>query len=309
MYTLAHLSDPHIGPLPPLHLGDLQSKRILGFLSWSLRRRNLYITPVLEALARDIVRAGPDHIAVTGDIVNISLPGEFDHATRWLGSLGQPDKVTVVPGNHDAYVDMNWRQTIGQWASYMANTDLQNGSGAEKPLEGDDQFPFVRLRGEIALVGVSTACPTPPGFAGGVVGDRQLGALRDKLTELGKRGLCRVVLIHHPPFGDPKHRRKELTDYRAFCDCIEAAGAELVLHGHTHKSGLTKIPTPAGHAPVIGVPAASARGGHGGKDHSRYHLYRINRNGSGWQIEVEVRGVTATLDSFATEATFALAVP
>jgi 3',5'-cyclic AMP phosphodiesterase CpdA len=309
MFTLAHLSDPHIGPLPQLLLGELLSKRILGFLSWSLRRRMIHLTPVLEALARDMARTGPDHIAVTGDIVNISLPGEFDHATRWLGSLGQPDKVTVVPGNHDAYVAMDWRQTIGQWSVYMANTDLDNGATTEKPLEGDNQFPFVRLRGDVALVGVSTACPTPPGFAGGVVGDRQLGALRKKLVELGKRGLCRVVLIHHPPFGDPKHRRKELTDYGAFCDCIESAGAELVLHGHTHKSGLTRIRTPSGHAPVIGVPAASARGGHDGKDHSRYHLYRIERDGDGWRLEVEVRGVTPSLDKFATEATFSLAVP
>jgi len=307
MFTLAHLSDPHIGPLPQVQLGELLSKRVLGFLSWSLRRRNLHITPVLEALARDMARTAPDHIAVTGDIVNISLPGEFDHATQWLGSLGEPDKVTVVPGNHDAYVAMDWHQTIGQWASYMANNDLGNGS-VEKPLEGEDQFPFVRLRGDVALVGVSTACPTPPGFAGGTVGERQLGALRDKLTELDKRGLCRVVLIHHPPFGDPRHRRKELTDYEAFCKCIESAGAELVLHGHTHKSGLTKIRTPAGHAPVIGVPAASARG-HGGKDYSRYHLYRIERSDGGWRIEVEVRGVTASLGSFATEATFDLTIP
>jgi 3',5'-cyclic AMP phosphodiesterase CpdA len=308
MFTLAHLSDPHIGPLPPVRLEELLSKRILGFLSWSLRRRRLYVTPVLEALAKDMAQAAPDHIAVTGDIINISLPGEFDHATRWLSMLGKPDKVSVVPGNHDAYVDQDWHSTIGQWAPYMATADLRNGAGEERPLAAADDFPFVRLRGDVALVGVSTAVPTPPGFAGGSVGERQLGALRDKLAELGRRGLCRVVLIHHPPFGDPRHRRKELTDYPAFCRCIESVGAELVLHGHTHKSGLTKIPAPFGQVPVIGVPAASARG-RGGKDYSRYHLYRITRDGDGWRIEVEVRGVTPKLDRFSTEATFTLTVP
>jgi 3',5'-cyclic AMP phosphodiesterase CpdA len=308
MFTLAHLSDPHIGPLPAPALGELLSKRILGFLSWSLRRRSMYITPVLEALARDLAGAAPDHIAVTGDIINISLPGEFDHATRWLATLGCPENVSVVPGNHDAYVAMDWRQTIGQWAPYMATADLRNGASGEQPLAGEHEFPFVRLRGDIALVGVSTACPTPPGFAGGTVGERQLTALGERLRELGKRRLCRVVMIHHPPFGDPAHRRKELTDYPAFCKCIQDAGAELVLHGHTHKSGLTKIPAPGGHAPVIGVPAAAARG-HNGKDHSRYHLYRIERDGERWRIEVEVRGVVRSLDKFSPEATFALSVP
>lgn len=309
MFTLAHLSDPHIGPLPDTRIGELLNKRILGFLSWTLRRQNLYMTPVLEALAKDMAAAAPDHIAVTGDIVNISLPGEFDHATSWIGSLGPPDKVTVIPGNHDAYIALDWQQTIGQWAPYMANTDLRNGSAIETALKSDTEFPFVRLRGDIALIGVSTACPMPPGFAGGTIGERQMAALREKLIELGNRGLCRVVMLHHPPFGDPKHRRKELTDYEAFRACIQAAGAELILHGHTHKSGLTKLPTPAGHAPVVGVPAASSCGDHNGKDHSRYHLYRIARDGPGWRIETEVRGVTTSLDKFVNEATFELAVP
>lgn len=309
MYTLAHLSDPHIGPLPEVRPAELMNKRILGFLSWTLRRQKLYVMPVLEALAKDLAAAAPDHIAVTGDIVNISLPGEFEHATRWIGSLGSPEKVTVIPGNHDAYIALDWQQTIGQWAPYMANTDLRNGAAAESPLKCETEFPFVRLRGDIALVGVSTAVPMPPGFAGGTIGDRQIATLKQKLIELGRRGLCRVIMLHHPPFGDQKHRRKELTDHETFRNCIRAAGAELVLHGHTHKSGLTKLPTPAGHAPVIGVPAASSRGDHNGKDHSRYHLYRIGRDGGGWRIETEVRGVAASLEKFENEATFTLAVP
>jgi 3',5'-cyclic AMP phosphodiesterase CpdA len=309
MFTLAHLSDPHIGPLPTPTAGELLSKRILGFLSWTLNRRRLYRMAALEALTKDLAAAAPDHIAVTGDIVNISLPAEFDHATQWLKSLGAADRVTVVPGNHDAYVAMPWRDTIGQWADYMATTSLDDGAGGEAPLPGAECFPFVRLRGEVALVGLNTACPTPPGFAGGRVGAGQTTALRDKLLELGRRGLCRVVLIHHPPFGDPRHRRKELEDHRQVRDCIAEAGAELVLHGHTHRSGLSKIGTPRGHAPVIGVPAASAQADHGSKDHARYHLYGISRDGAGWRIQVEVRGFTGTRNSVATEGMFTLAVP
>ena len=59
---------------------------------------------MLDALVEDLQAQRPDHIAVTGDLVNISLVAEFAPARAWLESVGTPDHVTVVPGNHDAYV-------------------------------------------------------------------------------------------------------------------------------------------------------------------------------------------------------------
>ncbi len=184
------------------------------------------------------------------------------------------------------------------------------GEGAvEQPVRSDDDFPFVRIRGPLALVGVSTACPMPPFSAAGRIGERQLGELRRHLIELGRHGLFRVVLIHHPPFDGPDQRRKGLHDSAAFRAVIAEAGAELVLHGHTHRSGLAKLPTPDGFAPVIGVPSASAKYAHDGRGHGQYHLYRVARDGNGWRIDVEVRGVVPTLDSFVREGQFSLAIP
>ena len=40
----------------------------------------------------------PDHIAVTGDLVNISLDTEFAAAARWLMSVGTPEHVTLGAG-------------------------------------------------------------------------------------------------------------------------------------------------------------------------------------------------------------------
>jgi 3',5'-cyclic AMP phosphodiesterase CpdA len=179
----------------------------------------------------------------------------------------------------------------------------------ERPVRSDDDFPFVRIRGPLALVGVSTACPMPPFSAAGRIGERQLGALKERLLELGRDGLFRVVLIHHPPFDGPDQRRKGLHDSAGFRAVIAEAGAELVLHGHTHRSGLAKLPTPDGFAPVIGVPSASAKYEHDGRGHGQYHLYRIERAGNGWRIEVEVRGVVPTLDGFVREGQFSLAIP
>jgi 3',5'-cyclic AMP phosphodiesterase CpdA len=308
MFTLAHLSDPHVSPLPRPRAAELAGKRVTGYLSWTFRRNAIHGRPVLDSLAADLQETTPDHIVVTGDIINISLPDEYTQAQSWLQSLGPPDRVTAIPGNHDAYVPMDWQRSIGLWADYM--TGAPPGEDAhEQPVRSDDDFPFVRVRGPLALVGVSTACPMPPLSAAGRIGERQLGELRCRLKELGREGLFRVVLIHHPPFDGPAQRRKGLHDGAGFRAVVAEAGAELVLHGHTHRSGLGKLRTPDGFAPVIGVPSASARYAHDGRGHGQYHLYRVAREGNGWRIDVEVRGVVPTLDSFVREGQFSLAIP
>jgi len=308
MFTLAHLSDPHVSPLPRPGLCQLAGKRMTGYLSWTFRRNAIHGGPVLDWLGADLREHAPDHIVVTGDLINISLPGEYSLAHAWLQGLGPPEKVTAIPGNHDAYVPMNWQASVGTWADYMTGIVPGNGN-AETPVRSDADFPFVRLRGPVALVGVSTACPMPPFSAAGRIGKRQLAVLKERLTDLDRDRLFRIVLIHHPPFDSPDQRRKGLHDSAAFRAVIAEAGAELVLHGHTHRPGLGKLPTPLGFAPVIGVASASASYLNDGCGHGQYHLYRIGRDGEGWRLEVEVRGVQRTLDRFAREGRFSLAVP
>ena len=104
MFRLAHLSDLHIAPLPRVRPRDLMGKRLLGYLSWLQRRRRVHIREILDAMVRDLRAIEPDHVAITGDLVNIALPEEFRQAAAWLRELGRSDWVTVVPGNHDVYV-------------------------------------------------------------------------------------------------------------------------------------------------------------------------------------------------------------
>src|SRR6201995_3507628 len=103
-FKLAHLSDPHLPPLPRARLSELAGKRALGYLNWTRNRRKYYRREVLDALVRDLLAQSPDHITVTGDLVNLALPSEFAPAQQWLQSVGAPESVTIVPGNHDAYV-------------------------------------------------------------------------------------------------------------------------------------------------------------------------------------------------------------
>ena len=104
MFVLAHLSDPHLGPLPKARLLELAGKRATGFLHWRRTRRLIHRGDVLARLVADVKAQAPDHLAVTGDLVNISLAGEYPPARTWLESLGSSRHVTLVPGNHDAYV-------------------------------------------------------------------------------------------------------------------------------------------------------------------------------------------------------------
>jgi 3',5'-cyclic AMP phosphodiesterase CpdA len=308
MFTLAHLSDPHVSPLPRPTPLELAGKRATGFLSWTFRRNAIHGGPVLGTLAADLQGTAPDHIVVTGDIINISLPDEYTQAAVWLRSLGAPDRVSVIPGNHDIYVPIAWEQSVGLWAEFMAGS-APGDATQESPARSDQDFPFVRVRGPLAIVGVSTACPMPPFSASGRVGRRQLEALRARLVELENDGLFRVVLIHHPPFEARGHWRKRLVDSAEFRAVIAEAGAELVLHGHTHRSGLTKLPTPRGAVPVIGVPSASAKFDYHGKGHGQYHLYRVERDGDDWRLDVEVRGVAPSLERFVHEGQFSLTIP
>src|SRR6185312_15806218 len=100
-FTLAHLSDVHLQPMPPVGLGHWRPKRVLGYVNWVRNRKGVHLRQTIDLLASDMAAQKPDHIAVTGDLVNIGLPQEHALALAWLRDLGPADCVTVVPGNHD----------------------------------------------------------------------------------------------------------------------------------------------------------------------------------------------------------------
>lgn len=287
MFTLAHLSDPHL-PMPSARPLELLGKRATGYLNWWRNRVQLHVPKALAGVVADIRDQKPDHIALTGDLVNISLPTEFSRAAEWLAKLGGPADVTVIPGNHDVYVATAWPRSLGLWGAYLA------GDG-QPPATDFDIFPTLRRRGEgserVALVGLSSGVPKPPLFATGTLGEAQIARAEKLLAELGREGLCRVVLIHHPPLTTEKHF-KRLTDAAAFQAMIRRVGCELVLHGHNHRSEVAQIAGPEGSIPVIGVTSASAAPG-SKYGRARWHLIRITREATGWQFDVELRALRA----------------
>jgi 3',5'-cyclic AMP phosphodiesterase CpdA len=281
VFTLAHLSDPHL-PMPPARVGELLGKRLTGYVNWWRRRAHLHVPEALAGIVADIRQQQPDHVALTGDLINISLPTEFARAAEWLQKLGGPLAVTVIPGNHDVYVATAWPQSLGLWGAYIA------GDG-QPPASDFNVFPTLRRRGPVAVVGLSSGVPKPPFFATGTLGEAQIAKAEALLADLGRKGLCRVVLIHHPPL-TTESRFKRLTDAAAFQAMIRRVGCELVLHGHNHRSEVARIAGPAGPIPVIGVTSASAAPD-SKYGRARYHLIRIEREAAGWRFDVELRAL------------------
>jgi 3',5'-cyclic AMP phosphodiesterase CpdA len=111
-------------------------------------------------------------------------------------------------------------------------------------------------------------------MATGAVGERQAAALGNLLGELGRTGLIRVLLIHHPPVAGLTHWHRRLTDARRIRNAIASNGAELVLHGHNHRFSVASIAGPNGPVPVVGAAAASLRP-RTGRAGGSYNLLRI----------------------------------
>lgn len=302
--TFAHLTDPHLTSLDGVRASELCNKRILGYLSWRFSRRYEHRPEILAALQQDLQRTAPEHLVVSGDLTHLGLPAEFAQALQWLRGLGPPDRVTVIPGNHDAYVRTQWERTFALWWPYMAPEPPR----APDPTDPQATYPNVRVRGSVAFIGLSSARPSAPFLAVGGLGRQQLDRLAQVLRDTGGRGYCRVVLIHHPPLPGSVARRKHLTDSRALCDVLTREGAELVLHGHTHYTTWMDLTTPGGDIPVIGIPSASAVGHKRGRS-ARYYLYRITPTGTQWRIEATIRGYSASDGRFVEAGQLHRSVP
>ncbi|MEQ8264431.1 metallophosphoesterase [Pseudohaliea sp.] len=271
-----HLSDLHLTSLAGVSPRELFSKRFLGYLSWRRRRRLEHRRERLNALVADFADDSAPDIVITGDLTHIGLEREFQAAAGWLAALAPPSRVALVPGNHDATVPASLDYQARYWADYLAGDD---GPG----------YPTLRVRGDIAFIGLDSAVATAPGLASGRVDGAQLARLPALLAACRARGLFRVVYLHHCPLAGVDSRRKHLVNHAAVAGTLAAGGAELVLHGHGHRDQRHELETVDGVAPVIAAPSASAEG-RGDRPAAAYHRFLVTREEPGWALAVLTRG-------------------
>ncbi|CAN2532985.1 3',5'-cyclic+adenosine+monophosphate+phosphodiesterase+CpdA [Methylocapsa aurea] len=276
-FLLAHLSDAHIGPIPRPSLRELAGKRLTGYANWINKRAQAHDMGVLGRLVADMEAQKPDHVVMTGDIVNIGLDAEIEAARQWLSSLGSPEHVSFTPGNHDAYVPASVPRVAETFAPW---TTSEEGGG----------FPYLRRRGGVALIGLDSAVPTAPFVASGRLGAEQREKLAALLDKTKAEGLARVVLLHHPPHRGGARALRGLDDAAELEAIIARHGAELVLHGHNHRISLHRLPGAHGETPVIGAASASAKAG-AHTHRAAYNLYSIERVDDKIVISARSRGL------------------
>lgn len=280
--VLAHLSDPHL-PLPAgVAVREVLNKRTLSLLSWRLKRQRRHLWAVLDPLIADLLAHAPEAIAVTGDLTNLGLDDEYHRARAWLDTLGDAARVMVIPGNHDALIPGAWERGAAWWRPYWKGDEAGEA-------EVGRAFPWLRRRGRLALIGLSSAVASKPGLAVGAVGAAQCARLATLLARTRAQGLARVVMVHHPVLDGTVPARKRLRDAGELRAVLAGEGVELVLHGHSHRSHLQQLETIDGPAPVIGVPSASSMH----HEAAAYNLYRIAPEAGGWRIDLTTRRMTA----------------
>lgn len=314
----AHLSDWHATTLARAGLERFRGKRLSGFVSWAISRRRHHSPEILAAAFRDVQAQAVDRIFVTGDLTHISLPSEFEAAREQLDRLGSPEQVFLIPGNHDCYVPVAPSFGWDHWAPFLrgqlpSGVDAELAAGLAVPSAGfgaidlsgsasaprHADYPTLRIFGRIAAIGLCSVIPTPIFRAGGELGPEQLGRLRHLLEVLGRRGLCRVLLIHHPVHAGSEPERRALWDAEALRRLLAETGAELVLHGHKHRRRVHFLAGPDKPIPAIGVPSSSEVGSRADRL-AQYHLYtaRPSASGAGFDLSVEVRGYDANARAF-----------
>lgn len=285
-FTIAHVSDPHLASVGHFAKSDFFSKRLLGYLRWKVKRHAEHNSDFISLLHRDLEQTKPDHIAITGDLSQLGLPIEFKMAHDWLQSLGRGKKITLIPGNHDTYVNTDWQKTFVHWLDYMTSDVQEPPPHLITNLKG--LFPTLRIRQRIALIGVNTAQPTGLHLATGTMGADQLEKLETILKQLADKHLFRIILIHHPPVQGLVSRRRSLTDATSLRVLVKRYGVELVLFGHTHSTCQGSLETPSGYIPAIGAPSISSLTAQE-KRLSRYNLYTISSTAGIWRVHLEER--------------------
>ena len=287
-FVIAHITDPHLSPAPMPGFADLRLKRVMGFINWKRGRERLNDMALLKRLVEDLRAQRPDHVAVTGDLVNIGMPVEFQRAALWMETLGEPADVSFVPGNHDAYVRASMPLLATTFARWATSDDAPESKATYPvpPRPRRDRDHRLELR---------RADSSPDG-------DRQAR------QEPG-RGLRRTLAPNrrqrpgagraHPSSrlwpGSRRHYAGSPT--RSHSNVSSATyGAEAILHGHIHRQAVRSLPSRAartvgGAVPVLSAPSAAAAASHP-RYRAAYHLVRLDREGERWRIGARSRGLT-----------------
>lgn len=225
MTILAHLSDLHMLERDHRKRRGISRTR-LQFLSTGApldAEARLRRATRLLSLAQ---RGGADHILVTGDLTEDGVDSQFEMLAEALHKSGaDPQTVTLLPGNHDAYVDHRAfdRALEGPLRAYRATSR----EGTRTVLSDAVILPisttiegqwFTRSRGAIRSADVERTKRTA--------------------SDTVSRNRAVVVAQHHPPSHHPVFAVEwfdGVDNVAPMRDLLHERSRVHVLHGHTHR--------------------------------------------------------------------------
>jgi len=241
VYRIAHISDTHISP--------------------EYNRQNI---AKLKNLLTYITDEGYDHVVITGDIAGHGEERDFRSVRRLLKSFGllEYEKLSVTIGNHDIFGGVHRAEDLFSFGKHCQTTvynrklDLFERTFKEtfpqKAYAGEKLFPFVKIVGPLALVGINSIREFHPFLnpfgSNGKVSDEQLESVEKILSHPSLDKLKKVVLIHHhfskyQPHAESlinkfyhsfESRTLKLHGKKRVEETFKRCGVEVVMHGHTH---------------------------------------------------------------------------
>ena len=259
---------------------QLANKRLLSYLSWRCGGRRSIVEIVLDALVRDLHDAS---VPITSRSPAIWSTWRCRRSSQrpaaWLRRLGPPEWVSVVPGQprrpgHCA---------AGRWLGSLARLRLVRPRYAGYC---DADFPFLRRRGPLAIIGLSTAFPSRPRSRDRAARRRPADAPRPLLERLEPAPACRVLLLHHSPVDGLSRRRRRLIDAAQLRRCSPTRRGSRAPRPRAPFS-FGQVAGASGPVPVFGAPRHRASIGRGA-DGTILGL-RDRRERRTWRIVAESR--------------------
>jgi Icc protein len=229
----AHTGIPRIAHLSDAHMLDPRPGRTRS--GWSMRVRFLSLGRPLDAAGRrrklhrsleTARRVGADHFVLSGDLTEIGSPGEYETLAEVLHESGiAPERMTLVPGNHDLYSSADaWRWALeGPLAAFARTSAREPGkivdiAGASLlPLDATFHQPVTRSAGWLPAEAIASI------------------ERRASDPTLARKPL--VAIQHHPPFlrkTSALHWLDGLVGAHAMMAMLEKFRHLWVLHGHLH---------------------------------------------------------------------------
>ncbi len=220
---ILHLSDIHVWHYT-WNPRQLFSKRSIGMMELLTGRAGRFRLERLDDVIAHANALGADQILITGDITTTALPSEFRVALKHLEPLLQdPQRVTIVPGNHDRY-------TVGALRDRRFEAAFQT-------FLPEPTFPWLRRIGDrTAILGLDAARPHLS--ARGFLPEAQIEAAMPLVGEARRESRELIIASHYPVTAPAAYQRdlskKRLDNAPRVAEWLRTIGPHLYCCGHVH---------------------------------------------------------------------------